>query len=621
MGGHTQPVWAGGLSWRGELRASLLRLLALFAILSAFFATPALAQVITSLPNSAKRDIPFSYQLQTMGGSGPVSFTISAGTLPTGLTLSTGGLISGTPTVAGPFTFTVKATASGGGFTTLQGKVTVVVPTISISGLSTPPVVGVLYNGKLTASGGTAPYSFVVDSGTLPPGLTLAPDGVVSGTSNVLGTFEFYVQAVDSTGGQGPYSRISRITLTVKPKPITVSLNPSGSRALVPFSSTASASGGTGPYSFAVTSGSLPSGLSLSPGGVLSGTPDQTGATSSFTVTATDSSAAPGPYSGSVNLTMKPEDAVRFDPGGAIGGTVGVPYSKQFTVNGGVAPYTFSADPATVPAGLTFSSSGLLSGTPTTAGTKSLRMTAVDSSGSPGPYSASVSYFLTISSPPPPTVAPVQMNVSLNSTNNVVPLALGGSPAVSVKVTAAPQHGTATASGITIAYTPATGYTGTDSFAYAASNSGGTSPNAVVSVTVTSAAVTIAPAVLPEAKRDLPFSTSLSASGGTAPYGAPSRRSPRRAAARACPVPGRSHFRHAHRERQLRLLGTASDSTAGGALTASRGYTLVVTPPVVALSSFALDTNLGKPFSRQIEAVGGNAPYAFSLVSGRCRPG
>jgi hypothetical protein len=91
---------------------------------------------------------------------------------------------------------------------------------------------------------------------------------------------------------------------------------------------------------------------------------------------------------------------------------------------------------------------------------------------------------LVVGAPQAPVANPVAATVVVNSTNNNIPLDISGGPATSVTVSTAPSHGTASASGITIRYTPNTGYAGLDAFNYTATNSVGTSPPATASLTV-----------------------------------------------------------------------------------------------------------------------------------------
>ena len=154
---------------------------------------------------------------------------------------------------------------------------------------------------------------------------------------------------------------------------------------------TFTASGGTGTVTFAVTTGSLPSGLTLSPAGLISGTPTQTGSYP-ITITATDSEGD----TGSENLTLVINcPTITVGPSTLTNGTVGTAYSQLFTATGGVPLYTFSATGLPTGIGMSFTPGGLLSGTPNTAETSlSIAVTATDSNQCAG----SVTDTLTINS-------------------------------------------------------------------------------------------------------------------------------------------------------------------------------------------------------------------------------
>lgn len=120
----------------------------------------------------------------------------------------------------------------------------------------------------------------------------------------------------------------------------------------------------------------------------------------------------------------------------------------------------------------------------------------------------------------PPVSSDSAHTVTANSTNNVIPISLSGGAATAVTIVSLPIHGSAAVSGSTVTYTPAAGYSGSDSFIWHSSNGGGTSADAIVSLTVSPPLLAVTPAAgpLPAAIAGSAWSQSLTASGGTAPY-------------------------------------------------------------------------------------------------------
>jgi large repetitive protein len=264
------------------------------------------------------------------------------------------------------------------------------------------------YYGIIAASNPDAGDTFTVISGTVPPGLTvLAQYGagtIVTGTPTQAGTFVFTVQA---TSPQGATAALAySITITAQP-PDRLVCDASNGGTLVNgvcvlpgasvgqpyegFIITSNNSGGT----FAIASGSLPPGLSMpssygASGTIVAGTPTRQG-TFTFTVKGTDQQGQPLQQAYSITVGPAPPLAITLPASGATlsPGQVGVAYAQNFSLSGGVAPYTWSVASGTLPPGLALKTTAgpsdtdnQLAGTPTTAGTFVFTMKVTDSAGS-----------------------------------------------------------------------------------------------------------------------------------------------------------------------------------------------------------------------------------------------
>jgi len=240
----------------------------------------------------------------------------------------------------------------------------------------------------LQAVGGTPPYTWTLSSG-LPTGMTLSPAGLLSGTPATLGTYALAVSVTDSTAVT-PVTATFTVTIAAPTVTVDTTALVTGVQSIAYPSATLAASGGKTPYTWSATG--LPPGVVLSAAGVLSGTPT-TGGAYSPAFTATDSSSPPvSSATAIINLNVLLSGMSLITPS-LPRGVAGVPYTlTTMQQQGGIAPITWSG--AGLPAGLTLTTGGLLSGTPTVAGTYAVTISVTDSSGSP--QFAVFTYFVTI---------------------------------------------------------------------------------------------------------------------------------------------------------------------------------------------------------------------------------
>jgi hypothetical protein len=467
----------------------------------------------------------YSASLTATGCVGPCTFAVTAGALPAGITLSSAGEFSGTPTAGGPFNFTVTATDAGAGDLTVSQAytLTVAAPTLALNpGSLTDGTAGVAYSQTVSASGGTAPYSYAVSSGLRPQGLTLSSTGELSGTPTQVGTFTFSIDATDSSTGVGaPYSTSTSYTVTIAAPTIVVAPGSlPNAQAAVAYNQTITASGGNGPYSYAVTAGALPAGVTLSSNGALSGSPTA-GGTFNFTVTATDSTTG-GTFTGSTAYSLVVDaPAIVLSSAALPNPTVAVSgYSQTITATGGNAPYTYAVTAGALPAGMSFSSAGVLSGTPTAGGTFNFTVTATDST-TGGTYTGSRAYSLTVNAPTivvTPTTIPgatrgFAFSRTFSATGGV------GTYSYSVSAGALPAGTTLTAAGV-LSGTPTV--TGTFNFTVRATDqstgSGPYSGTVPVTLVVSGAVISVTPTSLPAVMAGLPYEQVMSATGGSGAY-------------------------------------------------------------------------------------------------------
>jgi hypothetical protein len=222
------------------------------------------------MPATAVTGAAYNGSAAATGGVGTLTYVLSAGALPAGLSLSaTSGAVTGTPTATGSFSFTVKASDAYGDSETYPCQIAVTSGlSLSAGGLPGTATVNVPYSGTVVAVGGSGQYTWQV-TGLPNLGLNSSASGntlSVTGTPNAVGNVNFNVKLTD-TNTQGVFTQAFTVTITNPGQVILSTVNPPAAIVNQPYSATITASGGVGPYAWSINGAAVTaSGLSLSNG-------------------------------------------------------------------------------------------------------------------------------------------------------------------------------------------------------------------------------------------------------------------------------------------------------------------------------------------------------------------
>ncbi|WP_461065697.1 beta strand repeat-containing protein, partial [Spirosoma horti] len=534
------------------------------------------------------RNMAFSQTFTASGGVAPRSFSLASGTLPTGLTLNTSGLLSGTPTQSGNFPIMVRATdANGCSGASSTYTLTIVdnSPIIEDFAAITPTVcVGSPATFTATVSNVTGTYNY-----TLTNGISTPVTGVRSGTnfsqnvtSSGSGTQSFTLLVSDN----GQLSR-AVTELTVSPLPLA-SLSNSGPLSCTNTSITLTAAGGSS-YTFTNNNGEELAGSGNTRTVSVAGTytvrvANASGCVSTTTTTITSTTAV---------LTVS-NPATR-------NGTVNVLFNQTFTVSGGTSPRRFNVASGTLPVGLSLSTAGVLSGTPTQGGSFTITVQATDANGCSDTGAA---YVLTI----------VDNSPIIGDLAAVTPTVCVGSPATF----------TATVSNVTGTYnftltnginTPITGTRSTGAFSQSltAAGTGTQSFTLIVSDNGQSSRVvtelTMSPLPVASLSNSGPLSctntsVALTATGGTSytfTRGGVVVGTPGSSSTAEVSESGTYTVRVANASGCVSTTTTTVQSVTG---------TVAVSRPAITTAT------LSSAFSQSFTASGSSGPYSYSLVSG-----
>jgi hypothetical protein len=462
-----------------------------------FVVTASLAIVTTSLGTGTAGAL---YTATLLGKGGTPPYNWSASGLPPSLSFGSTGVIAGIPALSGTFVVTVTLKDSVGASVSAQLPLIISPPPVTISTGGLPNgTVGVPYIGIIGATGGASPYSFALGGGKLPDGLSLNSNGTVSGTPTTPGTFTFSVNVTDSAGG----STGRDFSITIAPAPLVVTGPASGTGTQgTPITMTYGGSGGVAPYR-CTAAGALPPGTTFT-SCALGGTPATPG-TYSFRVTVADSTGVIATKD--VSLVISPP---ALSLSGSVGnGKVGVAYSGQLSATGGVPPYSYSI--SGLPDGLSGSTAGAITGTPTTAGQYPIGGTVVDSAGA----KANATFNITII-PADLTITTTSLPDGMVNIAYAASLAAaGGVKPYAWSITGLPDGLSATAAGA-ISGTPAAA--GKFTVSVSVKDAAGASAGQRFTVTIAPAAITINSTTLPNGTVGTAYSAALGATGGVPPF-------------------------------------------------------------------------------------------------------
>jgi Putative Ig domain len=582
-------------------------------------AVKSLKVTTTSLPD-ATGGVVYSAKLAATGGVKPYTWSITAGTLPPGLTLVPAtGLISGRPSAGGTSAFTVTVTDSQSPAATATANLSITVNvlplTVTTSTLSVATA-GVPYSATLAATGGFRPYTWSIISGSLPAGLKLhAATGLISGTPSGGGTSAFTVQATDADSPPATATAGLSITVGIASLVVTNASNLPTVTTGVPYSVTLDAAGGIGPYTWSIASGSLPAGLKLHAAtGVISGTSSALG-TSAFTVEVTDSESPPASATGADTITVATTPSVTTSRLPPI--VVDQPYSATLAATGGVAPYTWSISAGSLPPGLSLDgATGVISGTPVAGGSFPFTAMATDSSIPPKTATGDVAAFVQVfplailTTTVPGGVVGQAYNTTLTAGDGVTPytwsIASGSLPG---GLSLSPEG--------VISGTPS----GPGESAFTVQVTDSESPPANVTANLSISVVeplTVLTQTLPDATQGFGYQANLFASGGVSPYTWSLFSGTLPAGLSVQPTGQIAGTPQSSGTFDITVQVTDSNDPADIAF---QTLTLSVAAPLQVTTATTPAGETGQSYTTTLTASGGWPPYTWSVVSGSLPPG
>jgi large repetitive protein len=566
---------------------------------------------------------PYTVTLAGSGGISPYHWTLSSGTLPACLTMTSAGVISGTvlASCAGVYTPTFTMTDSGTPTalraTTQLSMVIAAATPISFTGIV--PITGtynVAYSGSAAATGGAGTLTYALTSGsTLPTGVTLnTATGAISGTPTVTGTFSFAVTVSDAYGDSATCATYS-LVISYPVMQITTGTLPAGYVGTAYTSTALAATGGAGVssnYSWAVASGSaLPTGLALTSSGAIIGTPSGPAGTTSVTFTVTDSTSG---LSANATLSIELKAALAITAATLPTGYVGSAYtSTQLAATGGSGTYSTWAlvSGSSLPTGLSLSTTGLISGTPSgLPGTGNFSVRVTDSASNTATANFSIQIVEGVTITTSTSLADGYPNTAYSP---VTLTATGGTGTYSswTVMSGSVPTGMALSTAGVLSGTPTT--PGNSSFTVKVTDSAGNTATADFALTV-EATLSISTTTLPSAATGNAYSQALAATGGSGGYNWTVSNS----ATNTLSTYNLSLSSSGQVSGTPSTTGTAEFTgvvTDSAGHTASQAFSIVISNMTIGTSTLTYGA-VGSAYSQTLTASGGSGSYTWTVTSG-----
>jgi hypothetical protein len=535
----------------------------------------------------------YRVQFGGSGGEGRFRWELARGTLPAGISFDgASGVLNGRPTAPGEFRFEIRI-ISGGSTLSREYTLTIDPPPLTIGPAALPePTFNAAYTAALQIEGGTPPYTAQITAGGLPLGLSMSSTGGFSGTPTRAGDYSFSVTVTDAVRR----TAVRTFSLTVR-QPLTLDTAslPDGYTSEA-YTGSLGASGGKPPYSFAVSSGNLPGGVSLSSTGGLSGTPAAAGRFA-FTARVTDSDSRTATH----DLVIVVLDGVSLGPDSLATAVTGAAYTATFAGAGGQGPYTYTLAGGAMPDGLTLASNGQLTGTPTREGTFRFSVQVTDSRSRSVRRDYSIEVFaplrLTVESLAEGTVGE-DYRAALGAT--------GGAPPYAFDLSAGSLPEGLSVAGAAISGRPVTA--GTARFTLRVTDANRRTAPAELSIVVLDV-LTLNAATLPDGMVTAAYSAALQAAGGRGPY---------RFTLSAGALPAGITLSEAGA-----LAGTPTAAgpfaftaqvTDARGRSASRAFSFTIWPQLQITTASLASGVVGTPYNQPMNGSGGRPPYRWSSL-------